>query len=101
MFNQSQASLRGVALGLGAYSTKAVRVKVRERKQMSAKTQKIDSEVLKMLSNENYASIADLMEHGGRVGMLRSSLQRLLLAGLVVRRWCGNARFGKYEYRAG
>src|SRR5258708_2278084 len=69
------------------------------RKTMTWKTSEIDGEVLDALIGYDYVSIMRLSERGFRVGTLRGSLQRLLADGYVERRWSGNQRFGKFEYR--
>jgi hypothetical protein len=66
---------------------------------MSWKTDEIDEEVLNALPGEDYVSIMKLSEQWFRVGTLRGSLRRLIADGYLERRWNGNLRFGKFEYR--
>ena len=55
------------------------------------------------LSFTEGASISDILEGWGgpiRIGTVRSALKRLLATGEVTRKWDGNARFGRYLYKA-
>jgi predicted transcriptional regulator len=58
-----------------------------------------DNAVLGIVLPNDWRSVNDVTQWGGRVGSIRASMRRLLTDGLIERRWDGNERYGRYLYR--